>query len=90
MDAAGTDNAECSQAMPCAHIAAALATGRAIVKVGGTIDEHVSLVDRDVQLFADLGAKLTSTSNGILLKIDGASTGFTHRTFFLGFNRSCP
>lgn len=73
VDADGTNNPDCTQSTPCTRIATALATGRPLVKVHGTIDEQVSLVDRDVRVFAEPGAKLTSTTNGILLKVDGTS-----------------
>jgi hypothetical protein len=69
----GTDNNNCTQAMPCTVIAKAVATGRPYVKLKGTTDEQVTLNNRNVTLLADPSAKLTSTSNGILLRIDGTS-----------------
>jgi hypothetical protein len=69
----GTDNASCTQAMPCTKVASALQTGRPYVKLEGVTDEQVTLNNRNVTLLAEPGAKLTSTSNGILLRIDGTS-----------------
>jgi hypothetical protein len=69
----GSDNDQCTRTTPCTVIAKAVATGRAYVKLKGTTDEQVTLNNRNVTLLADPGAKLTSTSNGILLRIDGTS-----------------
>jgi hypothetical protein len=69
----GSDNDQCTRTTPCTVIAKAVATGRSYVKLTGTTDEQVTLNNRNVTLLAEPGAKLTSTSNGILLRIDGTS-----------------
>lgn len=74
VDAAGTDNTTCSEAMPCTTITNALMTNRAYVKIHGTIDEQVTLNNKSVTFLADPGAKLTSTTNGVILTASGAST----------------
>jgi len=60
-------------ATPCTKVANALATGRRYLKFYGTMDEAVTIKDRDVILFVDLGATLTRMSNGYILIVDGAS-----------------
>lgn len=69
----GTDNSSCTRATPCTVIAKAVTTGRPYVKLAGTTNEQVTLNNRNVTLLAEPGAKLTATSNGILLRIDGTS-----------------
>jgi hypothetical protein len=69
---AGTDNTNCTKLTPCTTVAKALATNRRFVKFHGTIDEVVS-INQNVTLLADPGAKLTSTTNGVLLEIRGSS-----------------
>lgn len=73
VNAAGTDNAMCTKAMPCIKLSSALATARPYVKLTGTTNEQVSIDNQNVTLLADPGAKLTSTSNGIVLEIKGSS-----------------
>lgn len=73
VDPTGTDNTQCTKAMPCTKVAKALLTGRAFVKFTGSTDEQVSVTSQNVTMLADGGAKLTSTSNGILMKVDGTS-----------------
>jgi hypothetical protein len=74
VDAAGSaSNTTCTKAAPCSTIAKALATAKAFVKIHGTVDEQVSINNQNVTLLADQGAKLTSTSNGILLEVKGTS-----------------
>ncbi|MBA2541150.1 MAG: right-handed parallel beta-helix repeat-containing protein [Deltaproteobacteria bacterium] len=63
----------CTLASPCSEVSAALATTRAVLKLTGITNEQVTLDNRNVTILADPGAKLTDTSNGILLKIDGTS-----------------
>lgn len=69
----GTDTVGCTKFAPCNSIAKALATNRPYVKVTGTIDEAVTINNKDVTLLADAGAKLTRTNNGNILVIDGTS-----------------
>ena len=73
VDPSGTDNALCTRSTPCTKVAKALATNRAYVKLTGTTNEQVSLNNRNVTFLAAPGAKLSDTSNGILLRIDGSS-----------------
>ncbi len=73
VDPSGTDNTTCTSATPCTKAAKALATGRPFVKFTGTTNEQVSINNQNVTLLAQPGAKLTSTSIGILLKVDGTS-----------------
>ncbi|MCW5803955.1 MAG: right-handed parallel beta-helix repeat-containing protein [Deltaproteobacteria bacterium] len=73
VDPSGTDNATCTQATPCTSVAKALATNRPFVKFKGATDEAVTLNGQDVTFLADPGAKLTRTSNGLLLEVRGAS-----------------
>lgn len=73
VDPAGTDNTTCTKAMPCTSVAKALATSRPYVKLTGTTDEAVTVNNQDVTLLADQGAKLTRTSNGIILQVTGTS-----------------
>lgn len=69
---AGTGTS-CTHASPCLKVDEALKTRRPFVKFQGTTNEQVSLNDVNVTFLSEPGAKLTSTSNGFLLKIDGAS-----------------
>ncbi len=73
VDPSGTDNASCTRSTPCTKVAKALATNRAYVKLSGTTNEQVSLNNRNVTFLAAPGAKLSDTSNGILLRVDGSS-----------------
>lgn len=73
VDPGGTDNGSCTLTEKCTKISAALATHRAYVKLHGTTNELVSITDQNVTFLADPGARLSSTSNGVLLKIDGSS-----------------
>jgi len=73
VDQAGTDNAMCTEAMRCTKIASALVTGRPYVKVTGTITEPVSLTNKNITFLADPGAKLTESTNGIVLEVKGTS-----------------
>jgi hypothetical protein len=69
----GTDNTECTLAMPCTVVVKAVATGRSYVKLTGTIYEQVMLNNQNVTFVAGSGAKLTSANNGNVLRIDGTS-----------------
>lgn len=73
VDPAGTDNTTCTKAMPCTSITKALATSRPYVKLTGTTDAQVSINNQNVTVLADPGAKLTSTTNGIVLEVRGGS-----------------
>jgi hypothetical protein len=69
----GTDNAECSLTMPCTKLTAALATMRPYVKLHGMLSDMVSIVDRNVTILADPGAKLMPSTIGLLLEVKGSS-----------------
>ncbi|NVB82673.1 MAG: right-handed parallel beta-helix repeat-containing protein [Kofleriaceae bacterium] len=73
VDPNATDNDVCTRTMPCTKVAKALATGRPYVKLQGMTNEQVTVAGKTVALFADPGAKLTSTTNGIILKVEGAT-----------------
>jgi hypothetical protein len=73
VDPGGTDNASCTKQTPCTKVAKALATSRAFIKFHGTTDEAVTISNRDVTLLADVGAKLTRGTAGVILTIDGTS-----------------
>ena len=72
VDPLGSGSA-CTQAAPCAQISTALAASKPYVKVHGTIDEQVSIDNQNVTLLADPDATLTSTTNGVILVVDGTS-----------------
>lgn len=74
VDPSGTDNTMCTKAMPCTKVASALATSRPFVKFHGTTDEAVTVTDKTVTFLADPASKLTRTTNGNILVIDGTST----------------
>ena len=69
----GTDSGNCTLELPCATIGKALATGRAYVKLAGTMNEQVTLTNRNVTFLAEPGARLTSVSPGALLRVEGTS-----------------
>lgn len=69
----GTDNALCSKSTPCTKVAKALETNRPYVKFSGTIDDAVTVDSKNVTFLADPSAKLTRTSNGLLLEVKGTS-----------------
>jgi hypothetical protein len=72
LDAALGTGTSCTRAMPCAQMSAALATNHPYVKVSGTLNEPVTLADRNVTFLAEPGAILKNTSgNG--LTITGSS-----------------
>ncbi len=73
VDPAGTDNTSCTKAAPCTRVSKALGTNRAHLKLKGTTDEAVVINNQNVTLHADPGAKLTRTSNGLLLEVKGTS-----------------
>lgn len=62
----------CTKAMPCNHVSVGLATNRANVKISGTIDEAVTLTNRNVTFLADPSARLQSTGNTVM-SISGTS-----------------
>jgi hypothetical protein len=69
----GSDNTTCSQASPCSSVADGLATARPYIKITGTIDEQVTIASQNVTMLADPGATLTSSSNGVILTVNGSS-----------------
>ncbi|MBX3157288.1 MAG: DUF5123 domain-containing protein [Deltaproteobacteria bacterium] len=78
VDPNGTDNSMCTLAMPCTEVAKALATSRPFVKFKGTTDEAVTLNGEDVTFLAEPGARLTRTSPGIVLRVDGGTKLSVH------------
>jgi len=73
VDPGGTDNTSCTKATPCTKVAKALATAKPFLKFHGTTNEQVSINNQNVNVLADVGAQLTSSSNGIVLEIKGTS-----------------
>ena len=71
----GTDNPNCTLAMPCTKVASALQTGRPYVKLAGTNDEGGTLTidNRNVMLLAERDAKLIRTSLGLHVEVKGTS-----------------
>jgi hypothetical protein len=71
----GTDNPNCTLAMPCTKVASAIQTGRPYVKLAGTNDEGgtLSIDSRNVTLLAERDAKLVRTSNGLHVEVRGTS-----------------
>jgi hypothetical protein len=59
--------------MPCNKVGGGLATNRPYIKIKGTIDEQVTIANRDVTLLADPGAKLTESAPGVVLTVMGTS-----------------
>jgi hypothetical protein len=74
----GSDNAMCTKAMPCTVIAKALATGRPYLRLAGNLNEQVTINNRNVTIFAEPDAKLTSATTGTVLRIDGTSRVAIH------------
>ncbi|MEO7734842.1 MAG: right-handed parallel beta-helix repeat-containing protein [Kofleriaceae bacterium] len=73
VDPAGTGTV-CTSAMPCKKVSDALATNRPYVKFHDVSNEAVTIDNsRVVTFLADPGAKLTRTSNGLLLEVKGTS-----------------
>jgi hypothetical protein len=73
VDAATGTGTSCTRAMPCAQMSAALATNHPYIKVSGTLNEAVTLTNRNVTFLAEPGAILKNTSgNGLTL------TGSSH------------
>jgi hypothetical protein len=74
----GTDNAQCSNMMPCRTVAAALQLGRPYVKLSGTTFEAVTIDQgRTVKLLADDGAKLTRASGGPIILVKDNNTSLS-------------
>lgn len=73
--AAAGSGTSCTKMLPCKKVSDAVNTNRPYVKFQGAavINEQVMLNGKNLTILADPGAKLTDTSNGILLRIDGAS-----------------
>lgn len=74
VDGAGTGTA-CTRGAPCKTITLALALlpAKATVKIRGAVDDRVTLTNRDLFIFADSGAVLTSSNSGTLLTVGGTS-----------------
>ena len=71
----GTDNGECTKAVPCTKVAKALATMRPFVKLSGVTDEAVTVEGgRQVSFLADAGAKLTRSSGGAIVTVKDSGT----------------
>lgn len=73
VDPMGMGSSACTQEMPCKSFQAALDTKRPYIKVTGTIDAHVNIVNQNVTVLADHGATLTSSTPGNLLVVSGRS-----------------
>lgn len=63
----------CTKDMPCATLAAALATSKSYIRLTGTLSEAVLIDNKNVTLLADTGSKLTRATNGVILEIRGSS-----------------
>jgi hypothetical protein len=74
VDGAATDNALCTQAMPCKKIDKAMATGKGIVKLKGQLDEAVIVDSKMARWFSEPGTKLTRSNNGIILELRGTAS----------------
>lgn len=72
VDPTGTSTT-CTKASPCKKVSDALKTNRPFIKLQGTTNEKVVLNSTNVMFLADPGAKLTDTTNGILLQVEGSS-----------------
>lgn len=71
VDASGTSNSSCTRATPCNSVASALGTDRPYIKITGTIDEAVTISGtRVVTFLGGVGAKLTRTNNGQLVRVE--------------------
>ncbi|HZJ63051.1 MAG TPA: right-handed parallel beta-helix repeat-containing protein [Kofleriaceae bacterium] len=70
---AGKDQMVCSKSMPCTKIASAVMTGRAIVKVSGTVTEPTSLDNKSAVILGDLGATLAPLADAVALEVRGTS-----------------
>lgn len=70
VDPRGSDNPQCTQAMPCSTLSSALAK-QPYIKVTGVITDNVTFVDRTVTIMGDRGAKLTSGGVGNVITILG-------------------
>jgi len=63
--AAGGTGDECTQMAPCERVALGMATGRAILKVRGTVTDAMSTtLARSVQIYGAADAVITRSSNG--------------------------
>lgn len=71
--AAPAANTACTLVSKCNTVTKALAANKPMVKIAGTVDDRVSIQNKNVQLIGDAGAKLTSSSTGVLLSISGSS-----------------
>jgi hypothetical protein len=69
----GTDPADCSKATPCTKIEKAVMTGKAIVKVSGTVTNASRIDNKNATIFADPGAALTPSMDAIALEVAGNS-----------------
>jgi len=74
VDEHGTDNAGCTEQMPCAHVAAAIATTQPNIKITGKIDEHVVIDSVTAVIVGAPNAQLNSTAAaGSVLDVSGTS-----------------
>jgi hypothetical protein len=69
----GTDAGTCAQGAACKTITAALTKAKGTIKVTNTVNDQVTVLNRNVQIFAGTNSKLTSTSNGALFTTSGTS-----------------
>jgi hypothetical protein len=74
VQAGATDNAMCSESMPCGHVTAAIATNKPNIKITGTIIEHVGIDSVTRVIVGAPDARLTETvSIGSILDVTGTS-----------------
>jgi hypothetical protein len=73
VDPAQGNGKACSLVAPCKKVADALATARPYAKLTGSLNEQVQLNGQNVTVLANPGTTLTSTTNGILVEVRGAS-----------------
>jgi hypothetical protein len=71
--AGGSDNAQCTVAMKCKTVDAALTTKKPYVKLEGAISEAVVIDTQAVTLIGEPGTTLTRPSTGVVLTVTGGS-----------------
>lgn len=72
VESQGTDNPRCAKETPCSTLSSALGK-QPIIKVTGTITDNVTIVDKNVTILADRGAKVMSSGFGSVITILGDS-----------------
>jgi hypothetical protein len=69
----GVDNAQCSSAMKCKTIEAALLTKKPYVKLQGSVSEEIVVDAQTVTFIAEPGTTLTRPTNGVIVDVTGGS-----------------